>query len=77
MTDKILGIEKLELKENDVIVVTVSNSTNPQEATSILTNLRNQVRKNKMKNIVIITTPNIRLSTLTDDDLDQIGLKRK
>lgn len=77
MTDKILEISKLGLKENDVVVVTVSNSTNPEEATSILTNLRNEIRKNKMNNIVIITTPNIRFSTLTDDELDQIGLKRK
>lgn len=77
MTDNILEISKLELKKNDILVVTVSNNTKSEEAISILTNLKNEVKKHKMDNLVIITTPNIRISTLSDDDLEQMGLKRK
>ena len=77
MTDKILEIEKLELKDKDVVVVTVSNNTTPEEARSILTNLKNEIAKRKMNNLFIITTPNVRLSTLSDEELDQLGLKRK
>ena len=73
----IMNIDKLKIEKNDVLVITVSNSATKEEAYSILSNVKNELSKRSMENIVIITTPNIRLSTLSDDELDKIGLKRK
>ena len=72
-----MNIDKLKIEKNDVLVITVSNSVTKEEAYSILSNVKNELSKRSMENIVIITTPNIRLSTLSDDELDKIGLKRK
>lgn len=72
-----MNIDKLKIEKNDVLVITVSNSATKEEAYSILSNVKNELSKRSMENIVIITTPNIRLSTLSDDELDKIGLKRK
>lgn len=77
MTDNILDIKKLQLNEKDIIVITIGNNTLHEEAVSILTNVKNNLKKYNMLNMVVITTPNITFSKLTDEELDQIGLKRK
>ena len=77
MIDNIINIDKMSLDKDDVVIITVGINSKKEEVYSILTNTKRQLKEKGMNNLVIITTPNIRLSKLTDDELDQIGLKRK
>ena len=77
MIDNIINIDKMSLDKDDVVIITVGINSKKEEVYSILTNTKKQLKEKGMNNLVIITTPNIRLSKLTDDELDQIGLKRK
>jgi Zn ribbon nucleic-acid-binding protein len=69
--------EMMTLEKDDVVIITVSNNSKKEEVYSILTNTKTQLKEKGMNNLVIITTPNVRLSKLTNNELDQIGLKRK
>jgi len=71
MDDLIHNIESLRVNKHDFIIVTVGNQTNKEEAFSILKNIKNL----KLENKIIITTPNIKLSTLSPEKLKEIGLK--
>ena len=77
MIDNIINIDKMSLDKDDVVIITVGINSKKEEVYSILTNTKRQLKEKGMNNLVIITTPNIRLSKLTNDELDQIGLKRK
>ncbi len=72
MNEYLISIQKLELKKEDLIIITVSSTTPKEEAFSIFKNIENL----KLKNNVVITTPNIRLSTLSEEDLKKIGLQK-
>lgn len=72
MNEYLISIQKLELKKEDLIIITVSSTTPKEEAFSIFKN----IEKLKLKNNVVITTPNIRLSTLSEEDLKKIGLQK-
>lgn len=74
--DILLNVEKLNVLENDLVIITVNENTNSNEVYSILTNFRKQLEEYKLNNMVVITTPSIRLSTLSEDELKQIGLQK-
>jgi len=74
--ENILNIEKINLSKDDILVVSVNNDIQYEEAYTILNNLKDTLNEHKLDNIIVITTPGVRLSTLTPEELKEIGLQK-